>query len=271
MSNQDVGRDAVGMQKKQSMCVDFAERRLCQLLFLSFGVLCILQATLNVALRLTLYSNKESTHSGCNVTHFSDQNQVKEVQMDCKYNRLQERLNALTRDRDLLENRNTELTNTIKAVEEDRDRWKMKLRELSGCASSQQCPADWKEINSRCYFLSTESKTWEDSRTYCLSKDADLVVINSEEEQRALYRLDGKVDLLFWIGLYDTAGTFKWVDGSALTRPFWQSGQPDRGGPNNREDCVEMYHFNQVVASWNDAPCGAKRRWLCEKDPYTSS
>lgn len=33
-----------------------------------------------------------------------------------------------------------------------------------------------------------------------------------------LYRLDGDAYLLFWIGLYDTAGNFKWVDGSVLTR-----------------------------------------------------
>uniref|UniRef100_A0A3Q3E345 C-type lectin domain-containing protein n=1 Tax=Labrus bergylta TaxID=56723 RepID=A0A3Q3E345_9LABR len=50
---------------------------------------------------------------------------------------------------------------------------------------------------------------------------------------------------------------------------FWQSGQPDRGGPNNREDCVEMYHNNPVLANWNDARCGDKRRWLCEKSPST--
>lgn len=53
--------------------------------------------------------------------------------MDCErhrpgqHNRLQERFNALTRDKNLLENRNTELTNMIKDVEEERDRLKIKL------------------------------------------------------------------------------------------------------------------------------------------------
>lgn len=37
-------------------------------------------------------------------------------------------------------------------------------------------------------------------------------------QQKALYRLDGDAELLFWIGLNDTAGNFKWVDGSALTK-----------------------------------------------------
>ncbi|KAF1387308.1 hypothetical protein PFLUV_G00104060 [Perca fluviatilis] len=184
-------------------------------------------------------------------------------------NGLQDRLNALTQYKKQLENRNTELTNMIKDLEEERDRLRTNLEtELSGRVYCEQCPAGWWEINSRCYFLSTEQKTWEDSRKYCKSKGADLVVISSEQEQRALYRLDGDADLLFWIGLYDTTETtgWKWVDGSALTKPFWQSGQPDGGGPNNVEDCVEMYHKNPVLASWNDAPCGAKRRWLCEKD-----
>ncbi|XP_008288889.1 CD209 antigen-like isoform X2 [Stegastes partitus] len=133
--------------------------------------------------------------------------------------------------------------------------------------SSQLCPPGWTEIQSRCYFLSTEHKSWEDSRNYCQSNGADLVVINSEEEQRAIYRLDEDGWLLFWIGLKGTNGAFRWVDGSALTKPFWKVGQPDHGGPNNVEDCVEMYHHDPALANWNDAPCGHGRRWLCEKDP----
>ncbi|XP_070683637.1 CD209 antigen-like protein E [Pempheris klunzingeri] len=258
-------------RQKGSGNANQTERSLRQVLFLSFGMLCIIQAILNVSLRLTLYSSKESTPSDCNATHFSDGKQPADVQMDCdqrhdQHNRLQERFNALTRDKNLLENRNSELNNMIKDVEEERDRLKMKLSELGGSVSSQQCPAGWMEINCRCYFLSTVEKTWEDSRQYCRSESADLVVINDKQEQRALYRLDGNAHLLFWIGLYDTAGIFKWVDGSPLTQSFWQSGQPDHGGPNIREDCVEMYHFNPELANWNDAPCRHKLRWLCEKE-----
>uniref|UniRef100_A0A8D3B6R8 C-type lectin domain-containing protein n=1 Tax=Scophthalmus maximus TaxID=52904 RepID=A0A8D3B6R8_SCOMX len=62
--------------------------------------------------------------------------------------------------------------------------------------------------------------------------------------------------LLFWIGLRNTDRTFRWVDGS-----------PDSVGFLNREDCVEMNLRDPVEASWNDAPCGQHRRWLCEKDP----
>ena len=119
--------------------------------------------------------------------------------------------------------------------------------EPTGCVSALQCPENWRKVNSRCYFLSTEEKTWEDSRRDCQSRGADLVVIDSEQEQvkdsqsvfgsdlwtildvevmfydqqRALYQLDGTNYLVFWIGLSDTTGTnqWTWVDGCALTNP----------------------------------------------------
>uniref|UniRef100_A0A3B4Z2S4 C-type lectin domain-containing protein n=1 Tax=Stegastes partitus TaxID=144197 RepID=A0A3B4Z2S4_9TELE len=91
-----------------------------------------------------------------------------------------------------------------------------------GTSSSQRCPPDWREIQSKCYFLSTEMKTWEDSRKYCQRNGSDLVVINSQQEQvlcsssRAIYRLDRDMYLLFWIGLKGTNRVFRWVDGSIL-------------------------------------------------------
>ncbi|XP_037620620.1 CD209 antigen-like protein C [Sebastes umbrosus] len=249
-------------------------RRLCHLLFLGFGVLFIIQAILNISLRLTLYSSKESTQSNSNATDFCNQNQMKEEENYCErkkpgeHNRCQERINALTRDKNLLENRNTELTNMIKNVEEERDRLKSELKELRGCSSSQQCPAGWTLINCRCYFVSTEVKTWKDSREYCQSKDADLVVINSEEEQKSLYRLKGKSGCTHWIGLYVPTGStgWKWVDGSALTKSFWTPGQSSRH-PVIIEDCVTMCFSYPELANWHDYPCSSKQRWLCEKAP----
>uniref|UniRef100_A0A4W5JUD2 C-type lectin domain-containing protein n=1 Tax=Hucho hucho TaxID=62062 RepID=A0A4W5JUD2_9TELE len=133
-----------------------------------------------------------------------------------------------------------------------------------------KCPNGWRLLGSRCYFLSTEMKTWEESRQDCLERRADLVIINSREEQKLLYQLDGDTYLLVWIGLTDSVneGTWKWVDGTPLTTSYWKSGQPDHGGPNNEEDCVEVYHRDSVFANWNDAPCDHRLRWICEKPLY---
>lgn len=232
-------------------------RRLHQVLFLSFGLLCVTQAVLNVSLRLTLYYGKEWTNSDCNITHASDYNQTKGQTGGEHCNKLQDSFNALTREKNLLQNQVSVLNNELKKLQ----------RELKDMCSSTDCPIDWREIGGRCYFLSSEMKTWVESRNFCQREGADLVVINNTEEQRALYRLDEDNELLFWIGLDGRDGTFKWVDGSPLTEEFWQDGQPDDGGPNTKvEDCVEMYHHNPVYANWNDAPCESKRRWLCEKN-----
>uniref|UniRef100_A0A673Y8H0 CD209 antigen-like protein E n=2 Tax=Salmo trutta TaxID=8032 RepID=A0A673Y8H0_SALTR len=78
----------------------------------------------------------------------------------------------------------------------------------------QQCQEGWRYFDSRYYFLSTEKKTWEKSRQDCLERGADLVVINSREEQTFLFNLH----LRAWIGLTDsvTEGTWTWVDGTSL-------------------------------------------------------
>lgn len=41
----------------------------------------------------------------------------------------------------------------------------------------------WTEFNSSLYFLSTETGSWMKGRQDCKNRDADLVVIDSDEEQ----------------------------------------------------------------------------------------
>jgi C-type lectin domain family 6 protein A len=45
------------------------------------------------------------------------------------------------------------------------------------------CPEGWQKFESSWYFLSTETKTWKESREDCLERGADLVIINSDKEQ----------------------------------------------------------------------------------------
>ena len=41
----------------------------------------------------------------------------------------------------------------------------------------------WLYFDQSLYFISTTQKNWKASRDFCLNRDADLLVINSEEEQ----------------------------------------------------------------------------------------
>ncbi|KAK0132901.1 Macrophage mannose receptor 1 [Merluccius polli] len=119
----------------------------------------------------------------------------------------------------------------------------------------------WMHYDHRLYFISTTKKNWTASRDDCLERDADLIVINSREEQEFVDGLRGD----YWIGLSDgdTEGTWKWVDGTNMTSSSWGPGEPHnyRGG----EDCVAILERRGLEGSWNDVPCAAPLRWICEK------
>ncbi|KAJ8366247.1 hypothetical protein AAFF_G00364980 [Aldrovandia affinis] len=78
------------------------------------------------------------------------------------------------------------------------------------------CPEGWEESNSKCYYFSTEKKSWNDSRSDCLKQGADLVIIESKDDQDFISKHTR--DDFYWIGLSDseTEGTFLWVDGTPL-------------------------------------------------------
>ncbi|XP_034044870.1 CD209 antigen-like isoform X1 [Thalassophryne amazonica] len=214
------------------MYVYFAERRLCKLVYFSFGPLCLLQAILNISLRLT-----EPTYCGSN---------------------------NFTSELHRLQNRVSELTTELKNVEKIKD---LTGPEPGGCVVSRKCPTGWTRIRNQCYFISTQSKPWTESRADCLSKGADLVVINNQRKQVDLYQLENLNDA-FWIGLFyeETSGIFKWVDGTALNTSYWQQGQPDRGRFLKVENCIEIFKPFHILSNWNDLNCNVRRHWICEKD-----
>ncbi|XP_064193919.1 CD209 antigen-like protein C isoform X2 [Anguilla rostrata] len=126
------------------------------------------------------------------------------------------------------------------------------------------CPEDWIEFNSSLYFLSTEQqKTWRHSRSDCIERGADLVIINSRKEQEFLNGLMKTKH--FWIGLSDTdeENTWKWVDGTVLTSGFWKTGEPNDA--DDMEDCATSEPESNPISNWNDMPCSRDRNWVCER------
>ncbi|XP_044045921.1 CD209 antigen-like protein E isoform X4 [Siniperca chuatsi] len=119
----------------------------------------------------------------------------------------------------------------------------------------------WVYFHDSFYYISSIKKTWQDSRDDCLQRGADLIIINSKEEQEFTRRYKK----IMWIGLTDreTEGVWKWVDGTPLTTSFWYFGEPNNYHGRN-EDCIEIkYHDNGN--SWNDVVCENENLWICEK------
>ncbi|KAK3515961.1 hypothetical protein QTP86_020332, partial [Hemibagrus guttatus] len=127
----------------------------------------------------------------------------------------------------------------------------------------------WQYFNSHIYYISTEEKNWDESRQGCKGRGADLVIINSKEEQEFLIKMLGSK--WAWIGLSDRESEeeWKWVDGTPLTTNYWHNGEPNNSGD---EDCAEIYvsQSKQEMKLWNDLPCSSKRLCFCEKVAFTN-
>ncbi|KAM9363658.1 CD209 antigen-like protein A [Symphorus nematophorus] len=186
------------------------KEKLHRLVAVSFGLLCVLQAALNISLRLTFYRTT----------------------LD-----IEDRLKTLT---------------------EERDELRTQLNDLIGANYSQQ---GWTYFSGSFYYVSSSMKTWQESRDYCLQKGADLMIINSQEEQNFTRQLKDNL----WIGLTDieTEGTWKWLDGTPLTTSYWQHGEPN-SYELKEEDCAEV-RYHKEENNWNDRPCDLPIFWICEK------
>ncbi|XP_053335468.1 CD209 antigen-like protein C [Clarias gariepinus] len=119
----------------------------------------------------------------------------------------------------------------------------------------------WKYFNLRIYYISTQTKTWDESKQDCRNKGADLVIINSKEEQEFILKQLG-CSSWAWIGLKVTEGAWKWIDGTPVVTAYW-----DEGEPNNKDnaDCAEISTVPNKKG-WKNMPCTYKKLWVCEKN-----
>ncbi|XP_063744028.1 uncharacterized protein LOC134867414 [Eleginops maclovinus] len=147
---------------------------------------------------------------------------------------------------------------------EERDRLNASLIEMK-----RFCPAGWRMFSSTCYHLSKATGSWEKGREECRDTGADLVVIDSAEEQTFLSNFTGG-ETTAWIGLTDKVEekTWLWINGAPLSIQYWRSIQPDNGGGYKElgeEDCAHIITGGQNLKNWNDLSCKTSLQWICEK------
>ncbi|KAL2078310.1 hypothetical protein ACEWY4_025995 [Coilia grayii] len=143
----------------------------------------------------------------------------------------------------------------------------------------RSCDDGWRLFRSKCYFLSSDSGGWAHARSQCQSQGAELLIIDSQEEQSFVFAMSmmsgpkGRA----WVGMTDmkTEGEWRWVDGRLVrdSVQYWLkradgSSEPDDWQVSNKEggeDCGHLDTAETEFSCWMDGPCNAPYRWICEK------
>ncbi|KAF3860985.1 hypothetical protein F7725_001240 [Dissostichus mawsoni] len=142
-------------------------------------------------------------------------------------------------------------------VTEERERLKVSLTEktsevfrLQCLMKRTTCPEGWRKFGCSCYLLSTEKASWEQSRHNCTASGADLVIVNSSEEQLFVFDVQSFSSSCFPV----------------MPVRFRDATQPDNGGADpqwGEEDCA---HISIFTNGWNDQSCRDNVHWICEKE-----
>ncbi|XP_056109218.1 uncharacterized protein LOC130087052 [Rhinichthys klamathensis goyatoka] len=188
-------------------------------------VLCVLLLT--AVMMLCVYFTTERNQLLTHINNLTEERQ----QILTKYEQILNHSNNLTEEREQIKNKNDELQRGICEQDQRADNFK------------------WIYCNFSFYYISSEMKRWSDSRRDCQQRGADLVIINSEEEQEFLQKVAGYDQ--FWIGLGKTEGVWKWIDGTTIVKGA-QDGVtgPEKVGGPTRERFLsrEILSFNSITS-----------------------
>ncbi|XP_065146738.1 uncharacterized protein [Paramisgurnus dabryanus] len=279
-TSQHTGSENVRMRSYRSVTVCLV--LLCVLLLTAVIVLCVLINTNNQQCHIKsknfIKERDQLLTEYTNITEERDQLLTKYTNITEERDQLLTKYTNITEERDQLLTKYTNITNgreeillRLKNLTTENERLLTNNNNLNNQRDqlTQQkntmmgiLKADgWKEYQSSLYFISSEKKSWTESRRYCTQKGADLIIINNKEEQDFIRTISSTE--YFWIGLsdIDQEGRWKWVDGSALISVisgFWAYREPNG---YRRENCVLSYS-----SGWYDFSCSAAQKWICEKN-----
>uniref|UniRef100_A0A8C2ECC4 C-type lectin domain-containing protein n=1 Tax=Cyprinus carpio TaxID=7962 RepID=A0A8C2ECC4_CYPCA len=240
-------------QHTGSGCVNI---RVSRAAVVCLALLCVLLLAAVIVLCVHIYTNNT------NYTQERDELLTKINNLTEEGDQLLTMITNLGEEREQLLNKNINLTNEkhglltknnnlVKEIDksnQEKSEMFKSLREMDG-----------QIYQSSFYFVSSEWKSWTESRRFCTERGADLTIINSKTEQEFIKTISGGDGV--WIGLtdIDMEGRWKWVDGITLTSgfSFWGIGEPNG---QKEENCITSY-----PTGWYDYPCSSAFKWICEK------
>ncbi|XP_046899199.1 C-type lectin domain family 12 member B isoform X2 [Hypomesus transpacificus] len=244
-------------EKPNSRC------QLVRMMGLCLGILCFLLVIANIA--LSVYFRAVIAEINTKLSDYSNitsENYLLNVEMI----NLERQKQELSKDRDRL--------NWTLEVILQFDNFPVHdyCPEKQGNAKERECKPcrdNWIVFQSSCYQFMNGWRSWSWSQDDCKSKNADLIVIESQDEQEFISNYTKfyyDVYHGYWIGLSKTEmpnQRWMWVDGSKLTTRYWTPRPIGSGG-----DCVlampRSLGFPNIMTNWNTASCQMQNRWICK-------
>uniref|UniRef100_UPI003AAF93A9 macrophage mannose receptor 1-like n=1 Tax=Centroberyx gerrardi TaxID=166262 RepID=UPI003AAF93A9 len=123
------------------------------------------------------------------------------------------------------------------------------------------CKPGWKKHGSYCYFIGSETKTFDEAKDECKSSDSYLVDVSNGVDNAFLVSLVGiRPEKYFWLGLSNQKNIddFVWTNANLVKFTHWNAEMP-----GNRQGCIAMT-TGIFAGLWDVLPCTNKEKYICK-------
>ncbi|XP_050733289.1 type-2 ice-structuring protein-like isoform X1 [Eriocheir sinensis] len=129
--------------------------------------------------------------------------------------------------------------------------------------STLDCPAPFQRVVDECFFMSTNSLTWENARHSCVGMGADLTTPTYLYSLRSFIRQGRKGSRIrsVWVGGKDNGPEgWRWLNGLPVNDAEWGKKQPDAKRAASR--CLALRPGSHPLLY--DEPCRSTLRYVCQ-------
>uniref|UniRef100_A0A671TZD2 Mannose receptor, C type 1b n=1 Tax=Sparus aurata TaxID=8175 RepID=A0A671TZD2_SPAAU len=123
------------------------------------------------------------------------------------------------------------------------------------------CKIGWKKHGSYCYFVGTETKTFDEAKDDCEASGSYLADVSNGVDNAFLVSLVGlRPEKYFWLGLSNQKNIdeFMWTKGNSVRFTHWNTGMPGYS-----QGCVAMT-TGVLAGLWDLLPCTNRSKYICK-------